>query len=82
MVNGLLIRTAEDLGFDVLVTADRQMRFQQSLANRRIRVAVLVFRGAQRQVFPAFADVLLAELPSLEVGAFTVLHLPDANPTE
>src|SRR4051794_3037099 len=39
--NGELIVAAEEAGFDVLLTTDKNMRYQQSLTNRRIAVVVL-----------------------------------------
>ncbi len=40
--NGELIRRAEQLGFDVLVTTDQNLRYQQNLAGRRLAVVVLL----------------------------------------
>src|SRR6058998_2954009 len=39
--NGELLDAAEAAGFDVFVTTDRNIRFQQNLAGRRIAVVVL-----------------------------------------
>lgn len=39
--NGELLKQAEDAGFDVLVTTDKNMRFQQNLAARKIAIVVL-----------------------------------------
>jgi hypothetical protein len=39
--NGDLLRNAEEAGFDVLVTADKNIRYQQNLAGRRIAIVVL-----------------------------------------
>ena len=39
--NGDLLREAERAGFDVLLTADKNMRYQQKLAERRIALIVL-----------------------------------------
>src|SRR5271170_4468568 len=39
--NGELLAAAEADGFDVLLTTDKNMPFQQSLAGRRIAVVVL-----------------------------------------
>jgi hypothetical protein len=41
LANGDLIAAAEAAGFDALVTADRNIRYQQNLAERRIALAVL-----------------------------------------
>ena len=39
--NGDLLAAAEAAGFDVFVTADKNMRYQQNLAGRRIALVVL-----------------------------------------
>ncbi|NVO04936.1 MAG: hypothetical protein HXX19_02780 [Rhodoferax sp.] len=39
--NGDLLRSAEENGFEVLVTTDSNLRYQQNLASRRIAVIVL-----------------------------------------
>jgi predicted nuclease of predicted toxin-antitoxin system len=39
--NGDLLAKAEKAGFDVLVTADKSMRYQQNLRGRRIALVVL-----------------------------------------
>jgi len=40
-VNGLLLSVAEAAGFDVLLTTDRNMRYQQNLSGRRIALVIL-----------------------------------------
>lgn len=39
--NGDLLRTAEEAGFDLLLTTDRNMGYQQNLTGRRIAIVVL-----------------------------------------
>ena len=39
--NGMLLDAAEAAGFDVFVTTDKNLRYQQHLATRRIAVVVL-----------------------------------------
>jgi len=39
--NGDLIASAESNGFDVLITADRNLRHQQNLTGRKLAVVVL-----------------------------------------
>jgi hypothetical protein len=39
--NGELLDGAEAAGFDVLVTTDKNMRYQQNLAHRKIAIIVL-----------------------------------------
>ncbi|HEX3684129.1 MAG TPA: hypothetical protein VHU83_16470 [Bryobacteraceae bacterium] len=39
--NGELLAAAEEAGFDVLLTADKNMRYQQNLEGRKIGLVVL-----------------------------------------
>jgi hypothetical protein len=39
--NGALLAAAEQAGFDVVVTADKNMRYQRNLEGRRIALVVL-----------------------------------------
>ena len=41
LVNGELLSAAEAAGFDVLVTTDMNLRYQQDLTSRRIAIVVL-----------------------------------------
>lgn len=40
--NGILISQAEAAGFDVMVTTDRNWKYQQNLSQRRLAVVVLL----------------------------------------
>ncbi|MFL5282918.1 MAG: hypothetical protein ACJ8AW_18480 [Rhodopila sp.] len=42
LVNGLLIEAAEQAGFDVMVTGDQSLRYQQNLSARRLALVVLL----------------------------------------
>ena len=39
--NGNLLAVAEQAGFDILITADKNMRYQQNLTGRSIAIVVL-----------------------------------------
>jgi hypothetical protein len=39
--NGDLLKVAEEASFDVLLTADKRMRYQQNLMGRKIAIVVL-----------------------------------------
>jgi predicted nuclease of predicted toxin-antitoxin system len=39
--NGALLTAAEDAGFEVMITADKNLRYQQSMTGRKISVLVL-----------------------------------------
>jgi putative NIF3 family GTP cyclohydrolase 1 type 2 len=42
LVNGLLIEAAERAGFDVMVTGDQNLRYQQNMSARRLALVVLL----------------------------------------
>lgn len=42
MSNGDLIARAEEEGYDVVVTTDQNMRYQQNLTGRRLAIVVLL----------------------------------------
>jgi hypothetical protein len=39
--NGELLKLAEEAGFDLLLTTDKNVRYQQNLASRKISIVVL-----------------------------------------
>lgn len=71
--NGELLDAAEAAGFDVFVTTDRNLRFQQNLTGRRIAIVVLG-KGRWRLIrprLPAIAAAIAAALP----GGFTEVEI-------
>ncbi len=42
MSNGELLKSAEDKGYQILVTTDRNLRYQQNLSDRQIAIVVLL----------------------------------------
>jgi Domain of unknown function (DUF5615) len=57
--NGDLVDKAEG-SFDALITADRQLRYQQNLANRRLAIVELPTNN--RKVLKTMRDEILAAL--------------------
>jgi len=59
--NGALIRVAADAGFDVLVTADRNLQFQQNLSQSRIGIILLIApSNALEDLLPLVPSLLTA----------------------
>jgi hypothetical protein len=69
--NGRLIAAAEEAGFDVLVTTDQNIRYQQSLADRRIALLVLTTQNWPK-LKPHAAKVATA-LDDLVPGSYVEL---------
>jgi len=75
--NGELIAAAETLGFDALITCDKNMSYQQNLADRKIRILVLNSRRITlAHIAPLVPDVAEALNHSSE-GSFIIIEPKD-----
>lgn len=69
--NGALLKAAES-EFDVVVTTDKNMRYQQAVTGRRVAIVVLpttrwpVIRAHQAQVVAALSTVRAGDYVELE----------------
>lgn len=72
--NGELLRSAEERGFEVLVTTDSNLRYQQNLTTRRIAVVVLATTSWPR-IRVAVAQVVSA-INSTSVGSYIEVPIP------
>ena len=70
--NGRLLALAEQQ-FDVLITGDRNVSFQQDIPQFRIAVVVLAAASTQLKDTLPLIPPLLAMLPQLQPGTVTVL---------
>ena len=64
--NGELIAAAEVAGFEVLVTTDKNLKYQQNLADRTLSIVVLLTTSWPRiqGSLPAVIDAINKALPS------------------
>ena len=72
--NGDLLRVAEQAGFDGLVTADKNIRYQQNLDGRKIAVVVLT-QLRWRLVRNKLAEIAAA-VDAAAAGTFTEIDIP------
>jgi hypothetical protein len=72
--NGELLSAAESAGFEVLLTTDANLQYQQNLANRAIAIVVL---GKARwpRIKPEVARVAAAVDAALP-GSYTEVEIP------
>ena len=72
--NGELIEAAEADGFQVFVTTDANIKYQQNLAERRIAIVVLVASSwpRVRLVLPQ----VIAGINAASEGSFTEIQIP------
>src|SRR5271165_3944506 len=71
--NGELLDEAERAGFDVLLTADKNMRYQQSLRGRRI--ALVVLSTPQWPVVRLHIGSIAAALNAATPGSYTEVDI-------
>jgi len=68
LANGDLLTAAEDAGFDLLVTTDQNLRYQQNLAGRRISILVLMV--ANWPAIEPHAPAIAALAAALRAGEY------------
>ena len=66
--NGALLDQAQSNGFDVMITVDQNVRFQQNLRGRSIGVCVLMADGITIAKLRPLAPALEELLPSVQPG--------------
>jgi hypothetical protein len=72
--NGDLITAAENAGFDMVLTTDKNMQFQQNIANRRI--AVIILGRRQWPELRPHVELVIGAVGSAKPGTFTVVEIP------
>jgi hypothetical protein len=72
--NGDLLGAAEAAGFNMLLTTDKNMRYQQSLTGRKIAVLVLS-RQQWGQILP-HVQLVVDAVNAAAMGSFTEVEIP------
>jgi hypothetical protein len=73
--NGLLLTAAETAGFDVLLTTDRRIRYQQNLNARRIALVVLTGSTKWSRV-REHCDRIAGAVAAATAGSYTEVEIP------
>ena len=75
LTNGELLRLAEEAGFDVLLTTDKNLAYQQHLRGRKIAIVVL---GRNRwSVVKAVLPQIVAAVNGAVPGTYVIVDVPD-----
>jgi hypothetical protein len=72
--NGELLSIAEESGFDVLVTSDQNIRYQQNLTGRKLALVVL---GSN--IWPVVRDYraeISAQVDAAKPGTYEFIEMP------
>jgi hypothetical protein len=70
-----LLTVAEAAGFEVLVTTDKNLRYQQNLAGRKLAVVVLG-KGRWSLIKPHVAQIVAA-VNAATPGSFAEVEIPE-----
>jgi hypothetical protein len=74
LANGELIAAAEAAGFDLLLTTDKNLRYQQNIKGRKI--AFVVIGNQQWPVLRRYVDRVIAAVDAVTSGSFTEVEIP------
>lgn len=74
MKNGALLRAARDAGFEVLVTVDRRMEFQQNIPGSGLALVVLLAASTRIADLLPLVPALTNTLPGARPGRVTHLR--------
>jgi hypothetical protein len=74
LANGDLLTAAEAAGFDVFVTTDKNLRYQQNLTARQI--AIVVIAHAQWPGLEPHVDLVVAAIDAAVRGTYAVVEIP------
>jgi predicted nuclease of predicted toxin-antitoxin system len=73
--NGELLRIAEESGFEVLVTGDQGVLYEQNLTGRRLAIIVLSVLSANNwPIVKNYLPEILAAIDSAVAGAFQTVE--------
>jgi len=73
--NGDLLLAAETAGFQVLVTTDKNIRYQQNLTGGTI--AIVVLGNPRWPVLRHHTDLVVAAVNSATPGSYTEVDIPE-----
>jgi hypothetical protein len=71
--NGDLLRVAEEAGFNVLLTADQSIQYQQNIQSRAI--AIVILSSNEREIMAAHLADIVAAIESAKAGCFVTVNL-------
>jgi hypothetical protein len=72
--NGELLSLAENAGFDLLLTTDKRMRYQQNLSGRTI--AIIVLGNSPWRLVRLYLDQIAAAVDAATPGSYAEVDIP------
>ena len=72
--NGELLKAAEEAAFDVLLTTDKSLRFQQNLQGRKL--AIVVLTNSRWRLVRRALEPIAAAVDAAKPGSYTLVDIP------
>jgi len=72
--NGELIQQAEDAGYEVLLSTDKNIRYQQNLRGRKI--ALVILGNPQWPIVQLYMERIVAAVNACTAGSYTEVVIP------
>ena len=74
LANGALLKAAEEAGFDLLLSTDKNIQYQQNLKGRRI--AIVILGNSRRPTVHRYIDRVVAAVNAATPGSFAEVDIP------
>ncbi len=74
LTNGALLKAAEESGFDLLLSTDKNIQYQPNLKGRRI--AIVVLGNSRRPAVHRYIDRVVAAVNAATPGSFAEVEIP------
>ena len=74
LTNGELLKVAEEAGFDVLLTTDKNLRFQQNLQGRKL--AIVVLSNSRWRLVRRALEPIVTAVNNAKRGSYTLVDIP------
>lgn len=74
LTNGELLKVAEEAGFEVLLTTDKNLRFQQNLQGRTL--AIVVLSNSRWRLVSSALEPIAAAVNAAKPGSYTLVDIP------
>ena len=75
LVNGDLLSVAEQAGFDLLLTTDKNLSYQQNLTGRKM--AILVLGKQQWPLLRPYVQLVIDAVDAALPGSYAEIDIPD-----
>jgi len=75
--NGRLLRATEDAGFEVMVTADKNLSYQQNLSGRKL--ALVVLSTNNWNIIQRHTELVANSVDAAQPGSFQLVTIPPVD---